>query len=125
MRERKTWLIRIRLLADKGCAISEFKRKLKGTGVEIDTNYQPKRVGPALYVGRGFATARAVRVAQQGTWRAGPHGSRYLRRTPRKDILFFEEIRFEDVEKTPTTLDDLWGDFSAERRFVTNRAERF
>ena len=97
LRKRLTRLIRLRLPADKGCDIATVKRELRGTGIEVDMTYEPKRVAPAIFVARGFGTKRAFRRS------CGAGSGR---------LSFFDEMRPNDP---PATLDDLWGT-GAERR---------
>lgn len=94
-RAKKPWMIQVRLPADKGCSIDTLKKMLKGTGVEVDTTYVPKRVAPAIFVGRGFATARAVSIAQDGEWVDIPGGGRRSKRPGWRHVVFFEELRLE------------------------------
>lgn len=114
---RRVWLIQVRLLADKGCTVADLRRRLKGTGVEVDRTYQPKRVAPAVFVGRGFATERAVRIAGQGAWSCEPYGGRRLLRPALRDVQFFEEVRFGDPP--PPT-----GHFGREARQEVAQARR-
>jgi len=101
--KRTPRLIQMRLLADsETCDASVFKRHLKGTGVEVDTTYAPKRVGPAVFVARGTATERVWRKLG---WNV--YGSRNPRLSSLK-VTVFEELRFTDHDKV-VELDDLWG----------------
>jgi hypothetical protein len=98
--KRTPRLIQMRLLADsETCDVSAFKRRLRGSGVEVDTTYTPKRVGPAVFVARGVATERAWRRLGFGAWAPS-------RRSPMLTI--FEELRFQDHDRV-VELDDLWG----------------
>ena len=63
--EKQAWMIQVQL-EDKdvvSLSVFELKRKLKGSGVEIDMRYEPLRVAPGRFVGRGFATERAKNKA--------------------------------------------------------------
>jgi len=111
-------LIRVRLLADNGCDPGMLRRLLKGTGVEVDMTYAPKRVAPGIYVGRGFATERAWRKIK---WRNVRRQSSVSRSA---DMHFFEEVRFDEPQKPITeNLDLFWGAGAAAQIRNDMRAE--
>jgi len=66
MRARKTLMIQVQLDDKEAatCPIHVLRRRLKGTGIEVDRCYAPVRVAPGRFVGRGLATARAARKAR-------------------------------------------------------------
>lgn len=84
--KRRPWLVQVRLPADRGCSVLDLRKILKGSGVEVDRAYVPKRVAPATFVGRGWATKRAVDKARR-------HSSQLS-----YGAWFFEEIRMVDLE---------------------------
>jgi len=101
--KRTPRLIQMRLLADsETCDVSVFKRHLKGTGVEVDTTYAPKRVGPSVFVARGTATER---VWRRLGWNV--YGARDSRLSSLK-VTVFEELWFKEHDRE-VGLDDLWG----------------
>jgi hypothetical protein len=62
MKQKEPWLVQV--VFDKEvlvCSLSNFKRRIKGTGIELDMTYPPTRVAPGRFVGRGFATERTKR----------------------------------------------------------------
>ncbi len=101
--KRTSRLIQMRLLADGGtCDVSVFKRHLKGSGVEVDTTYAPKRVGPAVFVARGTATERVWRKLGWNTFGLRQSG-------PRSPLVtIFEELWFKDHDRE-AEVDDFFG----------------
>lgn len=69
MTTKEAWMIQVQF-EDKSlesCPIKLFKRKLKGSGVEVDITYTPVRVAPGRFVGRGFVT-HGVKKKLQRSW---------------------------------------------------------
>lgn len=80
----QTWLIQVQF-DDKTiteCPLPKFKRKLKGTGIEVDVTYKPVYVAPGRFIGRGRLTRRAARKL---TYKHGVH--------------LFSELRLEDAKQ--------------------------
>lgn len=91
------WIIQIQFTDKRisSCPMHVFRRKFAGTGVEVDRSYEPVRVAPGRFVGRGFATARAAARVQSSVnfWiPAKP-------RPPHPDytLSLFQEIRVQAV----------------------------
>jgi hypothetical protein len=65
---KQPWMIQVQVDDKDATAFSalELKRKLKGTGVEVDMCYAPVRVSPGRFVGRGSATEGARLKATKG-----------------------------------------------------------
>ncbi len=81
---KEPWMIQIQI-EDKEAKVfsaSDLKRKLKGSGVEVDMLYEPVKVAPGRFVGRGSATERA---------------ERRLRGAAPPSIVLFKELRFDDA----------------------------
>jgi hypothetical protein len=73
------WMIQVHV-ADKdvkAMTVTELRRRLKGSGVEVDASYEPLRVAPGRFVGRGFATERAKN--KLSSWK--------------RDAVLFKELR--------------------------------
>lgn len=84
---KESWLIQVQF-ADKTmmtCTLAAFRRKLKGTGVEVDTTYQPVRVAPGRFVGRGTATKRVSRMLSGEGF--------YLSGAGPRDVTLFEDVK--------------------------------
>lgn len=66
---KQPWMIQVQLedKEAKTFTVLELKRRLKGSGVEVDPSYTPLRVAPGRFVGRGFATEKAKRKASKGS----------------------------------------------------------
>jgi len=81
---KQTWLIQVQIEDKevKTFTVLELKRRLKGSGVEVDASYPPLRVAPGRFVGRGFATEKARVKASRG------------------DVLLFKELQ---MSPTPAT----------------------
>lgn len=92
--QREPFMIQIQF-DDKNlvdCPLWMFKRRLKGTGIEVDGSYPPTRVGAGRFVGRGFVTPRVSRGLR--IWASVRHPHVYL----------FEENRFDEDEIPELTL---------------------
>ena len=65
MRVKNLWLIQVQFEDHEmaACPMAIFRRRLKGSGVEVDTSYPPVRVAPGRFVGRGLATKGAEKKA--------------------------------------------------------------
>lgn len=94
MKPKKPWIVQIQF-HDKSvatCPMHLFRRKLAGTGIEVDRSYEPVRVAAGRFVGRGFATQRAVDRCNSGR-------NLWVRLPPRVlpldgvDVQAFEEIK--------------------------------
>ncbi len=94
MSVRDPWMIQVDF-EDKSltsCPLHVFRRELKGTGIEVDASYAPTHVGRGRFIGRGFATARAIKKLTQRIYIAG----RELRHG---NVHPFKELKFEDAIK--------------------------
>lgn len=85
---RESWIVQVQLedKTETNCPISTFKRRLKGTGIEVDMSYLPVRVAPGRFVGRGFATRKVARNF-----------------THSKGVSLFKEIRFPETPESSST----------------------
>lgn len=92
--QREPWMIQVDF-EDKtitSCPLHVFRRELKGTGIEVDASYAPVHVGRGRFVGRGFATSRAIKRLTKRIYIAGRE--RELRHG---NIHPFKELKFEDA----------------------------
>lgn len=101
---RDSWMIQVEFgdLSVKTCDHMTFKRKLKGTGVEVDTGYPIAFVGKGRFIGRGFATKRAAKKLSNTfsvSW-----NSRNSR------PLLFKELKFNEVPSQPQASRSLRGE---------------
>ena len=67
----------------------ELKRRIKGSGVEVDMGYQPIKVAPGRFVGRGFATERARNKVLSTA----------------RDVVLFKELKVADGPVSPRNPD--------------------
>lgn len=102
------WLIQLQFddATMSVCPMHVFRRKLIGTGIEVDRTHDPVHVGRGRFVGRGFATKRAIEKLHgsdpndpdrsrasrgSGFWLRGP------RRLDKAFVYVFEEIKISRI----------------------------
>lgn len=102
MRVMEPWLISVQFddREMKACPIPVFRRRLKGTGIELDRAYPITRVAPGRFVGRGFMTDRAHKklLRRPGQFFIAQVGDPVRLDPPRRrrrnasDVIVFREI---------------------------------
>lgn len=105
------WLISVQFddREMKACPIPVFRRRLKGTGIEMDRAYPITRVAPGRFVGRGFMTERAHKklLRRPGQFFFHQAGAARLepprrRRRDASDLIVFREIALPPAPSTTT-----------------------
>lgn len=84
------------------CPVPVFRRRLKGSGIELDRSYPITRVAPGRFVGRGFMTprARAKSLRRASVWFVGGEAVQ-VRARKASDLVLFEEIRVPESVPAP------------------------
>lgn len=95
---KKTWMIQIDLGRDAmECPVWLLRKKLAGSGIEVDRTYPPTFVGKGRFVGRGFATERAA-ARIRGYRRRGRGPTLISNGGGRNDVVLFPELGLEAAD---------------------------